>query len=151
MKAILANIVFGAWLIVLPGLAAGQDTARREPADETNAKRASQEILASLRQNQFDRLWDRQTSQFYKSRVTKQSFIANLTIGRAQFGSPGQSEFVDESYSQTDPSTGFRGEIYAFNYLNSYSVGRFYQRIVVVKENDGKFRLAGLRGAPANR
>lgn len=85
MKAILANIVFGAWLIVLPGLAAGQDTARREPADETNAKRASQEILASLRQNQFDRLWDRQTSQFYKSRVTKQSFIANLTIGRDQF------------------------------------------------------------------
>lgn len=145
MKAILANITFGAWLIVSPGLAAAQDRAQ----DQADAKRAAQEILASLQHNQFETLWDRQTSQFYRSRVTKQSFIANLTIGRAQFGSPGQSQLIDESYSQTDLSTGFRGEIYAFNYLNSYANGRFYDRIVVVKKNDAKFRLAGLWGAPA--
>jgi Protein of unknown function (DUF4019) len=118
-------------------------------ADQDDAAKAAKEILESIRNKQFEKLWNFQTSEFFKSKVTKDSFIANLTLGRQQLGSPGESKFIDMAYSQIDPSTGFKGEIYAFNYLNSYSAGKFYERIVVVKEKDRKFRLSGLWGAPA--
>ena len=119
-------------------------------ADQDDARKAASEILASLRSGQYVKLWDTQTSAFFKSKLTKDSFLANMTIGRQQLGSPiGDPKFVDMAYSQNDPSTGFKGEIYAFNFLSSYSTGNFYERIVVVKEQDGKFRMSGLWGAPA--
>ena len=129
MRITLVNIIFCAWLLIMPGLAAA--------SDQEDATKAAQEILQSLQQGQFESLWNTQTSKFFQSRITKDSFIANLAISRPQLGTPGASKRVDMAYSQTDPSTGFKGEIYAFNYLNSYSNGKFYERIVVVKETDG--------------
>lgn len=117
--------------------------------DQDDALKAAKQILTSLQQKKFETLWNNQTGEFFKSKTTKDSFIANLTIGRQQFGAPGESKFVDMAYAQSDPATGYKGEIYAFNYLNTYAVGKFYERIVVVKEKDGKFRLSGLWGAPA--
>jgi len=117
--------------------------------DQDDALKAAKEILTSLQQKKFETLWNNQTGEFFKSKTTKDSFIANLTMGRQQFGTPGESKFVDMAYAQSDPTTGYKGEIYAFNYLNTYAVGKFYERIVVVKEKDGKFRLSGLWGAPA--
>src|SRR4029434_9524762 len=102
-----------------------------------------------IQQKQYEKLWNNQMSEVFKSKVSKDSFIANLTIGRQSLGSPVSSEFIDLAYSRFDPSTGYQGEIYALNYLNAYTAGNFYERIVVVKEKDGKFRLAGLWGAPA--
>lgn len=118
-------------------------------SDQDEATKAAKEILTSLQQMQLEKLWTTQMSEFYKSKMTKDSFLANLTLGRQQFGSPGESKFIDMAYSQTDPSTGTKGEIYAFNFLTSYAIGKFYERIVVMKDKDGKFRLAGLWGAPA--
>jgi hypothetical protein len=120
-------------------------------ADQDEATKAAKDILASIQKQQFEKLWNTQTSEFFKSKMTKDSFIANLTLGRQQIGAPTETKFIDMAYTQIDPSTGFKGEIYAFNYLTTYSVGKFYERIVVVKEKDGKFRLSGLWGAPAQK
>ena len=117
--------------------------------DQDDALKAAKEILISLQQKKFETIWDTQTSEFFKSKTTKNSFIANMTLGRQQLGTPKESKFVDMAYAQSDPPTGFKGEIYAFNYLNTYEAGNFYERIVVVKEKDGRFRLSGLWGAPA--
>jgi len=117
--------------------------------DQDEAVKASKDIVASIQQRNFEKLWNSQTSKFFKSKITKDSFIANLTLGRQQLGTAVESKFIDMTYAQSDPSTGYKGEIYAFNYLNSYTSGKFYERIVVIKEDDGKFRLSGLWGAPA--
>jgi hypothetical protein len=116
--------------------------------DQDDALKAAKEILSSLQQKKFETLWNNQTGEFFKSKTTKDSFIANLTIGRLQLGTPSESKFIEMVYAQSDPATGFKGEIYTFIYLNKYSSGKFYERIVVVKEKDGKFRLSGLWGAP---
>ena len=47
-------------------------------------------------------------------------------------------------YSQEDKESGFKGEIYGFNFLNKYENGKFYERIVVIKEEDGMFRISGI-------
>ncbi|SKC49257.1 DUF4019 domain-containing protein [Paraburkholderia hospita] len=118
-------------------------------ADQDDAAAAAKEILRYLQTAQYERLWDSDTSAFFKSKLTKDSFLANMTMGRAPLGEVKGSQFIDMSYAKVDPTTGYQGEIYAFNYLNTYAVGKFFERIVVLKEKDGKFRLAGLYGAPA--
>lgn len=121
-------------------------------ADQDDARKAASEVLSSLRGGQYAKLWDTQTSAFFKAKLTRDSFLANMAIGRQSLGSPvGNPKFVDMAYSQSDPPSGFKGEIYAFNYLSSYATGNFYERIVVVKEQDGKFRMSGLWGAPASK
>lgn len=119
-------------------------------ADQDDAKKAASEILTLLRSGQYTELWETQTSTFFKSKLTKDSFLANMAMGRQQLGNPtGDPKFIDMAYSKSDPSSGFKGEIYAFNYLSSYAAGSFYERVVVVKEQDGKFRMSGVWGAPA--
>lgn len=131
-----ALLVFGLFPLAMAG-------------DQEDALKASQEILASLQQKNFEKLWNSQTSEFFKSKTTKNSFVANLTIGRQQLGASSENKFVDMSYAKNDPASGYKGEIYAFNYLNSYALGKFYERIVVVKEGGGRFRLSGLWVSPA--
>jgi hypothetical protein len=127
----------------------GVSKAEKDVRDPDNASKAAKDILSSIHQKQFVDVWDSQTSAWYKAKITKDSFIANLTLGRQPLGSVVDTKFVDMAYSQTDPSSGYQGEIYAFNYLTTYTVGKFYERVVVIKESDGKFRLSGLFGAPA--
>lgn len=117
--------------------------------DKEEAEKAAKQILASLKGKSYDVLWETQMSDFFKSKMTKDSFLANMTIGRQPLGDLTTSKLVDMSYSQMDHATGTKGEIYVFNYLNTYNVGKFYERIVVIKEADGNFRLAGLWGSPA--
>lgn len=142
MKAWLSRLVVTGLLL----LAAGFSLA----ADQDDARNAASDILTAIQGGEYSKLWDTKTSAFFKSKLTKDSFLANMTMGRQQLGSStGAPKFVDMAYSQNDPATGFKGEIYAFNYLSSYAAGKFYERIVVVKEQDGKFRMSGLWGAPA--
>jgi hypothetical protein len=117
--------------------------------DREDAEKAAKQILTSLQSKKYEVLWNTQMSEFFRSKMTKDSFLANMTMGRQQLGTVTDSKFIDMAYSQVDPATGTKGEIYAFNYLNTYSVGKFYERIVVIKEKDGIFRLAGLWGSPA--
>jgi hypothetical protein len=130
----------------------GPDKGSPQPigSDQKDALKAASDALASIRSGQYAKLWDTQTSKFMKSKVTKDSFFANMAMGRQQLGSPiGEPRFVDMAYSQGDTSTGFKAEIYAFNYLSSYLQGDYYERIVVGKDEDGIFRMVGLWGAPA--
>ncbi len=116
--------------------------------DQSDATNAAHKIVNLLQNKQYETLWDSKMSAFFKSTVTKDSFLANMTLGRSQLGEAVESKFIDMAYSQTDPATGIEGEIYAFNFLNTYSFTKAYERIVVIKEDDGEFRLAGLWGAP---
>ena len=162
--AVALVLLIGTWVLEIykPGevetpLGLGQETAPKASVvldrvadEEGEAALAAREILASLQAREFEKLWNSQTSDWYKATLTRDSFLANLTIGRQQLGAPlGSPKLIDSAYSKSDPLSGFQGEIYAFNYLSSYTAGSFYERIVVVKEADGKFRLSGLFGAPA--
>lgn len=117
--------------------------------DREDADKAAKAVLTSLQNKNYEAVWDNQMSEFFRSKMTKDSFLANMTMGRQPIGTLTESKFIDMAYSQIDPASGTKGEIYAFNYLNTYTAGKFYERVVVIKEKDGKFRLAGLFGSPA--
>lgn len=118
--------------------------------DSEDATRAANDILSSLHSRNFDDIWRTKTSSVYKKTITRDSFMANMALGRGPLGNVMQPPmFVDMGYAKSDLNSGVTGEIYAFNFLTTYAAGRFYERIVVIKEDDGAFRLAGLFGAPA--
>lgn len=135
------------FLVVFLCFTAAASALARDARDESDATKAANKILESIQQKKYEFLWDSQTSDFFKSQTTKNSFVSNMAIGRLQLGAPGKSELAGVAYSQS--SDGFNGEIYSFNYVNVYAAGKFYERIVVIKEADGKFRMSGLWGAPA--
>lgn len=118
-------------------------------SDQEDADKAASSILSSLQKKDFETVWNKQMSKFFQSKMTKQSFLANMALASQQLGTTSGSMFIDMAYSQIDPATGTKGEIYAFNYLSTYTIaGKIYERVVVIKEADGKFRLAGLWRAP---
>ena len=119
-------------------------------ADERqSAAQAARDIMSAFSDRQYKQIWDTQMSEVFQKQMTEDSFLANMSIGRAQLVKFSSSKIVDVQYSERDPATGYKGKIYAFTFLNIYAVGRFYERIVVNKENDGIYRLAGLWGSPA--
>ena len=59
MKAVLFKLFLCAVLTLVPGLSSA--------ADQDDAAKAAKEILASLRDKQFETLWNSQTSEFFKS------------------------------------------------------------------------------------
>jgi hypothetical protein len=135
-------------LILLAALIAMPDLAKA--ADSDDAAAAARLILTRLQAGQYEAVWNENTSDWFRKRTTKDSFLANMSLGRQSLGgSTSPPEFVDMSYAKADPATNYQGEIYAFNFRTSYAVGKFYERIVVIKDTDGQFRLSGVFGSPA--
>jgi hypothetical protein len=144
MKRQLLNISLATLLLislVMPSMA----------DDHDDALKAANAILGDIQKLSFEILWNDQTSDVFKSSTSKDSFLENLTTARQPLGQATDSEFIDMTHAETDPGTGYKGEIYAFNYLNTYAAGKYYERIVLVKEKDGKFKFAGLWGSPVSK
>jgi hypothetical protein len=118
-------------------------------ADERqDAIAAAKAIMASLTEKSYQHLWDEQTSNWFKQRINKDSFLANVTMGRFQVGKVKTSKVIDVTFTTTDPGSGFRGKIYTVNFSNSYETGDFYERIVVIEEG-GRFLMSGFNAVPA--
>jgi len=140
MKTTTRNIVLGCVLALGLGHAAAED--------KDDAATAARQILETLQTRHYEQLWDSQTSAFFQSKIDKDVFIDNLTVGRSRLGAAGESAFMQMTTASSDAATGYVGPIYAFSYRNAYEAGVFLERIVVVQDEDGVFRMSGLWAAP---
>lgn len=114
-----------------------------------DAQAAVERIRRSISDQNFERLYDDQTSEFFKAGIRRAEFLQNMKQGRAQVGATKSINAMSHSYSEIDPQTGYRGKIYAFDFLVKYDKGAFFERLVLVKDPDGRYRLAGIRANPA--
>lgn len=118
--------------------------------DSGQALLAAKQVQKLIAENQLNILWDRNVSEFFKSRVNKEVFFANLSQGRASVGGAAvASKVVDVTYFNQDPQSGYKGDIYNCRFLTKYPAGNFYESIVLIKEPDGQFRMSGVNAAPA--
>jgi hypothetical protein len=115
--------------------------------DGADAQKAATEIRASIKEGKFELLWETQTSNYFKKAMKKDAFIANMTIGKAQVGPQKESKYIDVAIRR-DPSTGFDGDIYVFTYSATYSGGKLFEQLSLIKEDD-KFKMYGLWATPA--
>lgn len=119
--------------------------------EESDAIAATQKILQLLSGADYTEIWESHTGELYKSVVSKDSFMANMSIGRSPLGAMDSSVIVDAAYSEIEPQTGQTGKFYAVTFKNHYMVGDVYERIIVMLESDGVFRMIGHWGSPAPR
>lgn len=117
--------------------------------DRDDAAAAANEVLAALNQQQYEWVWDQMASAFLKRKTDKDSFISSVATGRANLGKLRESKVTDVVPSESDASSGYHGQIYAVEFANTYASGEYLERLVVVKEDDGHFRLSGLWGKAA--
>ena len=120
-------------------------------ADDTEqATLAARQFQKMVSENKLNALWDTLVSKQFKEQVSKNTFLANLSQGRASVGGPFESsELVDVTYNNPQPETGYKTEFYACRFLTTYPAGKFYESFFMVKETDGQYRLGGVFSAPA--
>ncbi|RIA31895.1 uncharacterized protein DUF4019 [Ectopseudomonas oleovorans] len=111
------------------------------------SEKAARNILKLLSEKKYADLWDGQISDWFKLKKNKDAFVADMTIGRSQLGELSASELVSAEGTNYDPSTGYKGPIYSVTFINTYTSGKYFERLVVIKEKDGDFRLAGIWGS----
>jgi hypothetical protein len=120
--------------------------------DAQGATQAAEQILQMVADNRLNTLWDTRVSKFFKDRVSREVFLANLSQGRASVGGARlSSRMVDVTYANQEPQSGYKGDIYYCRFLTKYPSGDFYETLVLIKDPDGQFRLSGMGAAPAPR
>ncbi|OJU31235.1 MAG: hypothetical protein BGN89_20380 [Alphaproteobacteria bacterium 64-6] len=119
--------------------------------EQDDAINAARTIMRLFGEQRYREVWDRHASEFIRQRGTRDSFLAHLTMGRAQLGAVSGTRVIDVKFSSHDPSSGFKGRIYSVTFDSTYAVGQIYDQIVVVKDPDGRFRLSGFWATPGSR
>jgi hypothetical protein len=144
MKKVIA-VGFFVWLLC------ASFAARADDAEQ--ATLVAQQILHMISEDRLNTLWDTLVSKFFKDKISKNVFLANLSDGRASVGGAYlSSQVVDITYRNADPQSGYTADFYTCRFLTKYPAGNFYLSVTVVKELDGQFRLAHLFSsqAPSN-
>ena len=117
--------------------------------DLDEAKSSVTTIKRLIAQGDYETLYDKHMSNNFKNQAPRPSFIQNMQQGRRMVGPIRESTFVSHTFSERDALTGYTGKIYSFDYLSKYEQSAFMERLVVIKESDGRFRLAGMWSQPA--
>jgi hypothetical protein len=137
-------------LTIIASLLVGSTSCSAQPAaaSENAAQKAAEDILQSLSNGEFKTVWDKKVSRFIKDRTSEDAFLSNMSMGRPTLGKLQSFTLVSREHASRDPASGFIGDIYSMTFRSKYPTGEFYERIVVLKEADGAYRLSGIGGSP---
>ena len=142
MKRLLFIFAIAGMAALMPRLASHAQSG------QVAAEKAAREIVQALAEQKYKLVWEEKVSGWFKKQVTQDAFLSNMSMGRVQLVSLQSSALVSSEHASRDPTTGYEGDIYAFVFRDKYSVGEFYERIVVTKDADGQYRLSGIFGSP---
>lgn len=119
-------------------------------ADErSEAAAAAQEILKLFGEKKYVKIWETHMSESVQRISSRDHFLSNVTMSRSSLGQFSSAEIINIEYTTFDPVTKVNGAIYAVTFNSMYTIGQVYDRIVVVKDVDGRFRLGGWWAVPA--
>lgn len=133
------------WLMAGFFVSAGYEGAI---AQESNAQQAAENVLRALAAQKFQHVWTDMTSDWGHKNWTQDSFLSTMTLQRPMLGNLLDLTVVGRDHFNHDPSTNVDGDIYVITFRSKYTAGEFYEKIVVIKDTDGQYRLSGIYGAP---
>ncbi len=135
-------------LLFVVGLCVSPNLAKAGEQDE--AAKAANAVMTALGEKRYEVIWDDMTSDVFKQKTNRDAFLAGLSSGREELGDLTGSELIDVQSALDDPESGYKGMIFSFTFLNAYSAGQFHERIIMLKDGDGAFRMGGLWGQPVS-
>jgi hypothetical protein len=70
-------------------------------------------VRSSLSQPEYDLLWDQRVGEFAKAHMSKDAFVANMSIGRPLLGKLISYSTVSREHATHDAITDFDGDMHA--------------------------------------
>lgn len=116
--------------------------------DISDARTAAINILKKLERKQNKDVWENNVSEWFKEKMTRDAFLANLTMIQNQLG--GQSterKLIQQNKSDGDPQNGYKGKVFSFMFSTTFPVAKVYEAIVLI-EDSGTYKIAGLNFVP---
>ena len=118
-------------------------TFAQDDGAQKAAEKAAEEIISALGQQNYKLVWSQLTSEWLKKQETEATFLENMEEGRSPLGILQTSNLVSRQGPAKDPATGYQGDFYAFTFRDKYLTAELNDRILVIAESDGEYRLAG--------
>lgn len=134
----------GAFFFLIPFL-----TSKIAHADEMSDARASgTAILHKLEQRKNAEVWDSDVSDWFKDKMTRAAFLANLTMIQAQLGGIGAHRtLVQQNKADGVPGSGYKGPVFSFIFDTTFPAAKVYEMIVLIPEH-GTYKISGLNYVP---
>jgi len=116
--------------------------------DMSDARKSAVDILIKLEQGKNTEVWESSVSNWFKERMTRDAFLANLTIIRAQLGGPGADrKLVQQNRADGDPASGYKGSVFSFTFSATFPGAKVYEMIVLIREGNS-YKISGLNFLP---
>ena len=116
-------------------------------ADEiSDARAAAVSALERLEQRKNSDVWQSDMSDWFKDRMTRAAFLANMTVIQAQLGGPASGREIIQQ-NKAPGMAGYTGEVYSFTFETSFPAANVYEMIALIREG-GKYRVSGLNFVP---
>lgn len=133
------------WFVVLALLFTAK-TSLADPQDD--ARSVAIDILQKLEQKKSNEVWDLHVSNWFKERMGKDAFLANMTVIQSQLGGKGtRRDLIQQSTADGSPKDGYSGNLYSFMFATKFPTIKVYEMIVMSRE-DNVYRLFGLQYTP---
>lgn len=118
-------------------------------ADETDDARAvALNILETLEQRKNAEVWETSVSTWFKDKMTREAFLANMTVIQSQLGGKGTGRhLIQQNTSDSNAQYGYTGKVYSFMFGTRFPAANVYEMIVMMKEGNA-YRLSGINYTP---
>lgn len=118
-------------------------------ADEiSDARAAGIRILENLEQRKNAGVWSSGISDWFKERMTRDAFLANMTTVQAQLGGiASERKLVQQNRTESNPPTGYTGPIFSFMFATTFPAAKTYESVVMIREG-GIYKVSGLNWIP---
>lgn len=118
-------------------------------ADEiSDARAAGIRILENLEQRKNAGVWSSGISDWFKERMTKDAFFANMTSVQAQLGGvASERKLVQQNRTESNPQTGYTGPMFSFMFATTFPAAKTYESVVMIREG-GVYKVSGLNWIP---
>lgn len=116
--------------------------------DMSDARNTGSEILDRISTGKSLSVWDSYVSDWFKERMTKDAFLANMAMVKAQQGGAGEERtLIQQNKSDGAPQFGFKKSVYSFTFSTNFPSGKVYETIVLIREGS-EYKVSGLNYLP---
>jgi hypothetical protein len=118
-------------------------------ADEMSDARASANtIFRKLEQRKNAEVWESDVSDWFKEKMTRDAFLANMTITEAQLGgSSTDRKLIQQNQANGEPRSGYKGKVFSFLFDTTFPAAKVYEMIVLIRER-GAYKVSGINYVP---
>ena len=111
------------------------------PADADDARQAAKSFNGEFDANHMNQVYEDFAGQFARSLLTKDAFVSNLAVFRANLGGGAKERSTIQEQSGTTPDG---KALFSVRYRAVFPLATVYEDLTMSKENPGGWKMYGI-------